>query len=289
MADTNNERITAINVLLEEREEVDFLIFEAKRLITKIRREFANKVDDLPDINKFPRGTIALFWKGENKAHFRGPTSLKIKSCLKKARTPTVSTAKWAAATRSQIEQDLWTLWINQKTSGGSSLDEKMISDCFDALERYQSSLLCLMRWLFPETKERLNAVETILTRRDLSASFVRDRMLFWITYLRDANCSQGKVKDITARILDLQLRSGAFAATAEGGQNGDLISSAIGLLALISCAREKGYENLAIGAVRQAVRWLVGHITDVIDDGVAWAYYALCEYIDLELTTKKR
>ncbi len=288
MAYTNNERITAINVLLEEREEVDSLIFEAKRLIAKIRRKFVDKVDDLPDINKFPRGAIALFWKGEDKAHFRGPTSLKIKSCLKKARTPIVSTAKWAEATRSQIEQDLWTLWINQTTSGDSSLDEKMISDYFDALERHQSSLLCLMRWLFPETKERLNAIETILTRKDISASFVRDRMLFWITYMRDADYGQGKVKDITARILDLQLHSGAFAAT-EGDQNGDLISSAIGLLALISCARENGYENLAIGAVRQAVRWIVGHITDAIDEGVAWGYYALCEYIDLEPTTKER
>ena len=288
MAYTNNERINAINALLEEREEVDSLISKAKWKVTEIRHDFADKVDLLPDINTFSRETIALFWKGEVKLHLSDSTSSKIKACLKKASTSNVSTARWTAATRSQIEQDLWTLWINQRASGGSSLDEKMISDCFDALERHQSSLLCLMRWLFRETKERLNAVETILTCRDLSASFVRDRMLFWIAYMRDADYGQ-EVKDITARIRDLQLRSGAFAATEEGDQNGDLISSAIGLLALISCARENGYENLAIGAVRQTVRWIIGHITDAIDEGVAWGYYALCEYIDLESTTKER
>ena len=106
---------------------------------------------------------------------------------------------------------------------------------------------------------------------------------------MRDEDCSQGKVRDITDRILDLQLRSGAFATVEGKGENGDLTSSAIGLLALISCAKGNGSENHVIGAVRQAVRWILRHITEAIDEGVAWAYYALCEYIDLELTTQER
>ena len=80
---------------------------------------------------------------------------------------------------------------------------------------------------------------------------------------------TKGVGESTVGLMLLIFILSGAFAATEEGEQNGDLISSAIGLLALISCARENGYENLTIGAVRQAVRWIVGHITDVIDDGV--------------------
>ena len=289
MAYTNNERINAINVLLEERDEVDSLISDAKWKVTQLRHEFTDKIDLLSDVNTFPRATIALFWKGEDKLHLSDSISSKIKACLKKASTSNVSTARWATVACSQIEQDLWMLWINQTTSDGSSLNERMLSDCFDALERRQSSLLCLMVWLFPEIKERLDAVEVLATHSRFSSWPIWDQMLFLITYMRDTDCGQEKVRDITARILDMQLSSGAFVITEEEVTKRKLIYSAVGLLALISCAKENASENITIGALRRAVRWIVEHITDVKDEGVAWAYYALCEYIDLESTTKKR
>jgi hypothetical protein len=186
MACTNSERIDAINALLKEREEVDLLISEAKAQVTKIRCKFAAEVTNLSDINKFSRGTIALFWKGEVKAHFRDTNSPKIAACLKKASTSNVSTDRWETAKRSQIEQGLWTLWINQRTTGGMPLDERTLSECIDALKRSQNPLLCLMRWLFLETKERLDAVEALAKCRNLSDWSIRDRMLFWIVYMRD-------------------------------------------------------------------------------------------------------
>jgi hypothetical protein len=88
---------------------------------------------------------------------------------------------------------------------------------------------------------------------------------------------------------MKLQLSSGGFAAAEVRDSDGDLASTAVGLLALISCAMENCNKDLAIGAMRQAARWIVGHITAANDEGVAWAYYALCEYIDLESTTKER
>ena len=285
MAYTDNES-NAIHIQLEELEEVDSLTLEAKKRVTDIRCKFMGEVDDLPYIN---RATIALFWKGEVLAHFSDPASPKIKSCLKKASTSNVSTARWAVATHSQIEQDLWTLWINQTASGCRSLGERMLSDCFDALKLRQSSLICLMGWLFPETKELLAAVETVAKHGDSSTWSVRDRMLFWITYMRDTDYIPEKVNDITTRILDMPLSSGAFAGTEEGNPNDDLISSAAGLLALISGARGNDPKKQAIRAVRKVARWIVEHITETIDEGVAWAYYALIEYIDLERSEKRR
>ena len=294
MAYTDSERIDAIHALLEEREDVASLTSKARHLVTEMRRKFANEVGHLQDSGKFPRGALALFWKGENIARLSDSTSPKIESCLKKASATNVSIERWATATRSQIEHDLWTLWINQTTSNGCSLNERILSDCFDVLERRQSSLLCLMMWLVPEIK-RLDVVEAIATHRNFLAWSVRDRMLFWVAYMRDMDCSQEKVRDITAQIVGLQLSSGAFAAAEDGDRSGDLAASAGGLLALIFCARETGPENnLAIDAVRQAVCWIVEYMPKANDaapqsaaleyyESVALAYYALCEYIDLE------
>lgn len=286
---TDNERIDAINALLKKREDVASLMSAAMLKATEIRRKFAEEVDHLPD--EFPCGAIALFRKGEYTAKLSDDASPKIKHCL--TSTSNVSIDRWATASRSQIEQDLWTLWINnQMVSDGSSRNERMLSECFDVLARRQSSLVCLMRWLFPETKERLDVIDDVAKH----SWPVRDRMLFWIACMRDMDCSQEKVRWITAQILRLQLSSGAF-----GGPNGNLAASACGLLALISCARENGSENtLAIDAVRQAARWIVGNIAKANDgasqsvawshcESVAWAYYALCEYINLESTTKWR
>ena len=112
--------------------------------------------------------------------------------------------------------------------------------------------------------------------------------MLFWIAYMRDTDCSQETVRNITTQIFDLRLNLCAF-----GGKNGDLVASACGLLALISCVRQNCSKNtFALDAVRQAARWIVVDIAkenNGTPQSAAWAYYALCEYIDLESTIKWR
>ena len=288
MAYTGNDRLNAINALIEELEDVDSLIFEAKMLITKMRHKFADEVEHLPGIGILNYRRIALFWMGEIKSHFRDSTSPKIEACLKKASTTNVNTDRWVSATRFQIEQDLWSLWINQVSAADSFLNAKMLSDCFDVLVYRQSSLLGVMGWLFPELTGRLSTIETI-TSIDINSWSVHDRMLFWISYMMDAKSSLQKAREITTRILDMQLSSGAFVAIEGENGNGDHIASAIGLLALISCASRNCFDKNVIVAMRQAAHWIVEHVTEANDEDAAWTYYALCEYIELESSTNKR
>ena len=288
MAYTGNDCLNAINALIEELEDVDSLIFEAKMLITKMRHKFADEVEHLPGIGTLNYRRIALFWMGEIKSHFRDSTSHKIEACLKKASTTNVNTDRWVSATRFQIEQDLWSLWINQVSAADSFLNAKMLSDCFDVLVYRQSSLLGVMGWLFPELTGRLSTIEAI-TSIDINSWSVYDRMLFWISYMRDAKSSLQKAREITTRILDMQLSSGAFVAIEGKNGNGDHIASAIGLLALISCASRNCFDKNVIVAMRQAAHWIVEHVTEANDEDAAWTYYALCEYIELESSTNKR
>ena len=289
MAYTGNDRLNAINALLEELEDVESLILEAKMLVTKMRRKFADEVEHLPGIGTFNYRRIALFWMGEIKSHFWDSTSPTIEACLKKASTTNVNTDRWVSATRFQIEQDLWSLWINKMGSADSSLNARMLSDCFDVLVSLQSSLLGVMGWLFPELTDRLGTIADITRSIDIHSWPVRDRMLFWISHIRDAKCRLQKGREITTRILDMQLSSGAFVAIEGKNCAGDLIASAIGLLALISCANRNCFDKNIIVAVRQATHWIVGHVTEANDEGLAWTYYALCEYIELESSTNKR
>lgn len=288
MAYTDNDRLNAIDALIEELEDVESLILEAKMLVTKMRRKFADEVEHLPGIGTFNYRRIALFWMGEIKSHFRDSTSPKIEACLKKASTTNVNTDRWVSATRFQIEQDLWSLWINQVSAADSFLNAKMLSDCFDVLVYRQSSLLGVMGWLFPELTGRLSTIEAI-TSIDINSWSVHDRMLFWISYMRDAKSSLQKAREITTRILDMQLSSGAFVAIEGKNGNGDHIASAIGLLALISCASRNCFDKNVIVAMRQAAHWIVEHVTEANDEDAAWTYYALCEYIELESSTNKR
>lgn len=138
MAFTENERTNTINALLEEQEKVDSLIGSAKSQVTRMRRKFADDVDHLSDIKKSPSKTIALFWKGEVMSRFNDPTSAKIKSCLEKASASNVNIVSiegWATATDLQIEQDLWTLWIDQISPGGRSPDKRILLNCFDTFD----------------------------------------------------------------------------------------------------------------------------------------------------------
>ncbi len=303
---TDNKRVNEFNKLITEcdgKQLVSSMDCVEER-IRKMRRTIAEKIiaccKDPPVSNSqcSPK-IIALFLMAEKVSHFNSDIAKDVMVRLKDGYKPNVRNIDWTANASPQVRQNLWTLFVERETVGGFSANdyEIMFSDCFSSLARSESHLLCLILWLFKgfATSERMDFVEEIVMRKPASTSLL-DKMLLWHAQIRVSNCSQEKVREIETRICGLQLDSGAFATVEGKKEDGGLLSSAIGLLVLISCAKRKDMENQSstsegsvIDAVWKTVRWIVEHVTDVSDEGVAWAYYALCEYIDLESTTKER
>ena len=301
-----NEHVNEFNKLVTECDEKQVvpLMECVEERIREMRLTLADKIiaccrDSSASNSQCSPAIIALFLMAETVLHFNSDIAKNVMARLKEGYKSNVRNIDWIAKASPQVRQNLWVLFVERETASGFSADdyEKMLSDCFSALARSESHLLCLILWLFKEfaTPERIDFVEEIVMRKPATSSLL-DKMLLWHAQIRVSNCSQEKVREIETRICGLQLDSGAFATVEGKKEDGVLLPSAIGLLVLISCAKRKDMENQSstsegsiIDAVRKTVRWIVGRVTDVNDEGVAWAYYALCEYIDLESTTKKR
>ena len=301
MAD--NERVNKPITGCDKKQVVSLreCVEERKR---KMRRTIADNIiacckDSSASNSQCSPKIIALFLMAEKVSHSNSDILKDVMARLKDGYKFNVRNIDWTAKASPQVRQNLWTLFVERETVGGFSTNdyEKKFSDCFSALARSESHLLCLILWLFKEfaTPERIDFVEEIVMRKPATLSLL-DKMLLWHAQMRVSNPSQEKVREIETRICGLQLDSGAFATVEGKREDGVLLSSAIGLLVLISCAKRKDMENQAstsegsvIDAVWKTVRWIVEHVTDVSDEGVAWAYYALCEYIDLKSTTKER
>ena len=302
----DNERVNEFNKTItecDEKQVVPLMVCVVER-IRKMRLPLAGKIiacckDSSTSNSQCSPKFIALFLMAEKVLHFNSDISKNVMVRLKDGYKSNVRNIDWTAKASPQVRQNLWDLFVERETVGGFSANdyEKMFSGCFSALARSESHLLCLILWLFKgfATSERMDFVEEIVKKKPATSSLL-DKMLLWHAQIRVSTCSQENAREIETRICGLQLDSGAFATVEGMKEDGVLLSSAIGLLVLISCAKRKDMGNQSatsegsiIDAVQKTVRWIVGHITDVIDESVAWAYYALCEYIDLESTTKKR
>lgn len=197
------------------------------------------------------------------------------------------------------VEQNLWALYLWDLYARRETIDDfsfndydNILVDCFSILEGRKNPCMCLMLWLFPKlvTKDRIKSVEDILRESKVATWWLRDKMLFWLACMENENCSQEKVREIEEQIRELQLDSGAFATVEGKKETGDLISSAIGLLVLISCAMRKDSDGIVVDMAQKTVRWIVEH--DVDESNMAWVFYALSEYVacsDSEELTEER
>lgn len=205
---------------------------------------------------------------------------------------------KWEPEKSSQTENNLWAITAMREVGDNISyiVADQRFSDCIEGLKCHNSPVLGLMLWLFPEfaSEELLMHVEKIT--RDNYAWLTQDKMLFWLAYLRRQNCSLETMREIAERILGLHLYSGAFATVEGKNEKGDLVSSAIGLLVLISCVRQDNSKVPVCEATLKTVRWLIDQpvvkrylgaelpieekCTDMLDS--VWVFYALSQYMTL-------
>lgn len=267
--------------------EVIFLVDWIKKLIIDIRLLLKNRITpcrECPANSHCSPDIVALFLMAEKISHFNDDISRAIASYVKNTYKPGVRDIPRTVEDQELSERDLWTLYLEYHDSSHGDC-EKRFSDCLLALEGGKNRHLNLMLWLFPHfaTEDRLKTVEDIV--KETAPWWQRDKMLFWLACMGASKCSQETVREIETQICELQLETGAFATVEGRDENGDLISSSIGLLVLISCAKKNNAEGPIMDTLRKTVCWIIEYIT--ANQGTngadsAWAYYALCEYVNL-------
>ena len=265
-------------LIAENGREQEVLIRWFKGLVMIMRQELKNKIIPCPGIvSQCPPNIAGLFLMAERAASFKDKISRDVEDCLKKDYMAHVRDIRWTAEADLHVEKNLWTLFVDQMIIDGFAIDDHAteLSACFNALVNRRSSALCLLLWLFRKfvTQVQMGIVESIAADESLATWCLQDRMLFWLACISDTKCSKEKTRNIEAQISGLQL------------ENGDLISSAIGLLVLISCAKKNNGEGPIMDALQKTVRWIIERIPvthDAIGSDFCWAYYALCEYVNL-------
>ena len=270
--------------------EVTFFGDRIKKLVGVIRPSLENMITHSCDFSaKHPCSPdiVALFLMADEISHFNDDISRAIASYVKNNYKSGMRDIPRTAGGQDLSEKYLWTLYLERKHHDDSSHDdcEKRLSDCLSVLEGCKNQHLSLMLWLFPDlaTEERLKTVEDIV--KETAPWWQRDKMLFWLACMRASKCSQETVREIETQICGLQLETGAFATVEGSDENGDLISSSIGLLVFISCAKKNNSESPIMDTLRKTVRWILEYITakqGTCGADIAWAYYALCEYVNL-------
>lgn len=214
-------------------------------------------------------------------------------------RTIDLDNIQWDPEKSSQTESNLWTLAAMREVGDNISeiVTDQRFRNCIESLKCHNSPVLGLMLWLFPEFfafEELLMHVEKITM--DNYAWLTRDKMLFGLACMRDSRFKEIASRVINEWILSLQLDTGAFATVEGKEEKGDLISSAIGLLALISCVRHDNSKDSLREATLKTVRWLIDHpavkrylvdelpseekCIDMLDS--VWVFYALSQYMTL-------
>ena len=270
--------------------EVTFFVDRIKNLVSDIRPLLESMITHCCDFsakNPCSPDIVALFLMAEKISLFNDDISRAIASYVKTNYKPAVRDIPRMAEDRVSSEKYLWTLYLERKYHDDSSHDDcrKRISDCLSAFEDSKNPGLSSMLWLFPDfaTEERLKTVEDIV--KETAPWWQRDKMLLWLACMGASECSQETVREIETQICGLQLETGAFATVGGSDENGDLVSSSIGLLVLISCAKKNNAEGPIMDALRKTVRWIIEYITakqGTCGADIAWAYYALCEYVNL-------
>lgn len=205
---------------------------------------------------------------------------------------------QWDPEKSSQIESNLWTLAAMREVGDNISyiVADQRFSDCIEGLKCQNSPVLGLLLWLFPEFEFEELPMHVKKITRDNYAWLTRDKMLFWLAFMRDSRFKEIASRVINERILSLQLDTGAFATVEGKEEKGDLISSAIGLLALISCGSQDNSKDSLREATLKTVRWIIDHpavkrylvdelpseekCIDMLDS--VWVFYALSQYMTL-------
>ena len=292
----NSEQGNEFNALVTERDEYQSssLTQQVKELIRDKRRVLKDKMQQPLLTKQCPPEIVALFMMSENVSHFSDDISCEVASYLQNNYKAKASDIKWEADKTFAVEQYLWTLYVEKATKDGCSPNnyEKKLSECFYALKSYKNPCLCMALWLASDfaPEDWLRSVQGIVeeAQENRIATWVqRDRMFFLLACVRNSNCSIEMAREIETQIQELQLYSVAATAAERIADDVCLVSPAIGLLVLIYCARRQGLKDSVVDAVRQVVRWIVGHMEKAKGKDFAWAYYALNEYVAFESETK--
>ena len=246
---------------------------------------------------------IALFlmankYLGDGKPEFNRDGEKVKKRFRDVYKTIDLGSIQWDPEKSYQTENNLWTITAMREVGDNISyiVTDQRFLHYIESLICHNSPVLGLMLWLFPEfvSEELLVRVGNIT--RDNYAWLTRDKMLFWLACMRDSRFKEIASRVINERILSLQLDTGAFATVEGKGEMGDLISSSIGLLVLISCVRHDNLKDTLREATLKTVRWIIDQsavkryvvaelpieekCADMIDS--VWVFYALSQYMTL-------
>ena len=232
---------------------------------------------------------VKLFLMAEKNLRNNAKESYLVELYRQGVRKDTASYVQWEPQYPLRNENNLWNISAMREVQGRLStiVDDTELSDRFSALEAQEDPSLGLMLWLFPTlaTEERLKTVDGIVCK-DLRNWTLRDKMLFWLAYVQNHN-NRLVAAHVEEQILRLQLDSGAFANVEGKVANEDVISSAIGLLVLVFCAKLKDPNCPAFDAARKTANWIVVRLKGMRDvDALsrAWALYAFSEFINLPI-----
>ena len=275
------------------------LMERVEKMVKEIRQTLTDKIMTSPsNNNQYTPCLIALFLKAE-KELYSTDISRVVKPYLNDDYKTNVLRKQSKLDGCYLVEQNLWALYlwnlyVKQENAREDVVDdfslndyENMLADCFSTLASHKNPCICLMIWLFTRlvTKDRIKTIEDILKENKVATWWLRDKMLFWLVCLENSNCSQEMAREIEKQICGLQLDSGAFAIVEGKKENGDIVSSAIGLLVLISCAKRKDSVGTVVDMAQKTVHWIVDRLTghDVTYESyIGWAFYALSKYINL-------
>ena len=288
----NNEHIGKFNELVAESgaKQADPLMHRIKELVTKMRKELEDKIIYSPAIIQCPPKIAALFLMAEKASLFNDESTRDAKGCFEKNYADNIRNVQWTTEAPSQIEQNLWTLSVAREVFAVSSPKdyENVLSKYVGILEQHKYPLLCLMLWLFPQfvNEERMKIAKGIACESP-TTSLLQDRMLYCLACIEGPSCSHEKASEIETQFLRYHL------TIVEGGNEwGDIVSAAIGLLVLISCANQGLLEDSVIDATRKTVRWIVDRLTGrevTYESCIGWTFYALCKYIDMVRRLEQR
>jgi len=281
----------------------DCLIQRVCDLVSKMHQVLAKKIlqnkgEQSQTDYRYPACVIALFVMAsksliddQKESH---EVTERVKVYYRDAyKTIDLDNIQWAPEKTSQTESDLWTLAAMRQVGDDISyiVTDQRFLDCIESLKYHNSPALGLMLWLFPEfiSEELLVRVENIT--RENQAWLTWDKMLFWLACM---SFNEKRARAIEEQILRLQLDAGEFATVEGKGGRGDIISSAIGLLVLISCVGQNDSEGLVREAAMKTASWIVDHpivkrrlvaelsteekCTDMVES--TWVLYVLSKYI---------
>lgn len=255
--------------------------------IKNVCRAVVQKIaDDITEGNQYLVQIVGVLLLANKNLHNNDAVSRAIKKYT--TSKDYMCDTQWSTTYPSQVENTLWTIFTRREIQGClplSNISNVTLAEYFRDLVKCEDPSIGLMLFLFPEvaTCERIDIAECI-AYKNLGTWMLGDKMLIWLAVVNNPNatCSEEKVKEISELVCGLQLESGPYSTVAGKNQTGNLISSAIGLLVLASCIRQKEEDELVGRAALKLSNWIINRIIgeeDIDLLSMAWSLYALSEY----------